>query len=123
MANYKLLTDSGCDLTAAMLQELDISVVPLYVNFRGQTLEDRVDDSVKDMFQGFRNGESATTSAVNPEGWRAAMESTLLEGKDALVLTFSSGLSTTYQSAVIAAEELREQYPDRKIYVVDTLCA
>lgn len=51
------------------------------------------------------------------------MEPALKEGKDLLVLGFSSGLSTTYQSAVIAAEELREKYPERKINVVDTLCA
>ena len=123
MANYKLLTDSGCDLTPAMLQELDIAVVPLYVNFRGQTLEDRVDDSVKDMFQGFRNGESATTSAVNPTRWEDAMEEILSAGRDVLTVAFSSGLSTTYQSAVIAAEELKEKYPQRKILVVDSRCA
>ena len=123
MVNYKLLTDSGCDLPAAMLQELGITVVPLYVEFRGQTLEDRVDDSVKELFQGFRNGESATTSAVNPTRWADAMEEILQAGQDVLTVAFSSGLSTTYQSAVIAAEELQEKYPQRKIRVVDSRCA
>ena len=75
------------------------------------------------MYAGMREGEVATTSAVNPQGWEEVIESVLAEGKDALVLTFSSGLSTTYQSAVIAATELAEKYPDRKIRVVDTLCA
>jgi DegV family protein with EDD domain len=51
------------------------------------------------------------------------MEPLLQAGKDVLVLAFSSGLSTTYNSAVIAAEDLKERYPDRKVYVVDTLCA
>ena len=51
------------------------------------------------------------------------MEEVLKTGEDALVITFSSGLSTTYQSAEIAASELREKYPERKIYVVDSLCA
>ena len=123
MVNYKLLTDSGCDLPAAMLQELGITVVPLYVEFRGKTLEDRVDDSVKELFQGFRNGESATTSAVNPTRWADAMEEILQTGQDVLTVAFSSGLSTTYQSAVIAAEELQEKYPQRKIRVVDSRCA
>jgi len=68
-------------------------------------------------------GEISTTSAVNPDGWAGVMEPVLRSGQDALVLTFSSGLSTTYQSAVIAADELMEKYPDRKVFVVDTLCA
>lgn len=75
------------------------------------------------MFDGLRQGESASTSAVNPEGWASAMEPVLAAGQDALVLSFSSGLSTIYQSAVIAADELREKYPERKIIVIDTLCA
>jgi len=75
------------------------------------------------MFDGLRNGESASTSAVNPQGWKDVIEPVLQEEKDALVLVFSSGLSTTYQSAVIAASELAEKYPARKINVVDTLCA
>ena len=51
------------------------------------------------------------------------IEPSLAEGKDAVVIVFSSGLSTTYQSAVIAGQELTEKYPDRKVYVVDSLCA
>ena len=64
-----------------------------------------------------------TTSAVNPEGWANVMEAHLAKGQDVLCMTFTSGLSTTYQSAVIAADELREKYPQRKIIVVDPLCA
>ena len=64
-----------------------------------------------------------TTAAVNPDTWEKAMEIALKEGKDVLCMTFTSALSTTHQSAVIAAEELREKYPERKILVVDTLCA
>jgi DegV family protein with EDD domain len=63
------------------------------------------------------------TAAVNPEQWAQRMEPALSRGEDVLILSFSSGLSTTYQSAVIAATELREKYPGRKILVVDTTCA
>jgi deoxyxylulose-5-phosphate synthase len=66
-----------------------------------------------------RAGESASTSAINPEGWAAVVEPVLAAGRDALVITFSSGLSTTYQSAVIAAQELQEKYTDRKVLVVE----
>src|SRR5699024_5669637 len=65
----------------------------------------------------------ATTSAVNVAEYTAMLEPLLQAGKDVLVLAFSSGLSTTYQSSVIAVNELAEQYPDRKICTVDTLCA
>ena len=75
------------------------------------------------MPHGLRAGEAATTAAVNPEGWASVIAPVLEAGQDALVLAFSSGLSTTYQSAVIAAGELMEQYPGRTVRVVDTLAA
>lgn len=75
------------------------------------------------MYADLRAGKVATTSAVNPEQWKEIMEPLLEKGEDILVLAFSSGLSTTYQSASIAAQELRERYPERTISVVDSLCA
>ena len=115
MSNFRIVTDSGSDLTQAMIDSLNISVVPLMVNFKGQTQPDNVDDGVQDFYNGLRAGEVATTSAINPTGWAEKIEPILAGGQDALVITFSSGLSTTYQSAVIAAEELAEKYPDRQI--------
>ena len=123
MAAYQIITDSGCDLPAWKLAELDVISTPLFVRFRGEDRPDCVDDSIKEIYDGLRAGESATTAAINPAGWEAIIEPVLQGGKDALVLTFSSGLSTTYQSAVIAAAELEEKYPDRKVCVVDSLCA
>lgn len=121
--SYRILTDSCCDLPKAMLQQLDVHAVPLTLNFRGQELTDTSDDDLKIFYDAYRAGESATTSAINPQAWKKYMEAELQLCDDLLVLAFSSGLSTTYQSAVIAAEELKESYPGRKIYVVDTLCA
>ena len=124
MANYKIITDSACDLPESMLKELDVTIAPLSVLFRGENRTDSVEDSkIKEIYDGLRGGENATTSAANPEGWTLAMEPVLAEGFDALVLAFSSALSTTYQSAVIAAGELKEKYPQRKILVLDTLSA
>ena len=123
MSNYQIITDSCCDLPVEKIQELNLSVVQLNLLFRGQSRLDAVTDDIKEVYNGLRAGESASTSAVNPEGWAAAIEPVLKQGRDALVLTFSSGLSTTYQSAVIAANDLKEQYPDRTVKVVDTLCA
>ena len=123
MPNYNIVTDSCCDLRPETYEQLNLTVVPLSMEFRGQVREDRSDDSIKEVYAALRAGESAQTAAVNPDRWLNAMEPHLAEGRDVLVMAFSSGLSTTYQSAVIAAEELREKYPERTIYVVDTLCA
>ena len=120
---YQIITDSCCDFTADMYQQLSLSVQPLTITYNGETFPDRNDDSLKEMYDGFRAGQSASTSAVNPDSWGCRMRSVLERGEDALVLAFSSGLSTTYQSAVIAAEELKAEFPDRRILVSDTLCA
>lgn len=121
---YKIITDSACDLPASMLEQLQVIAVPLIVNFRGEARTDSVADAeVNALYHAMRNGETATTSAVNPDGWTRVIEPVLVAGQDALVLAFSSGLSTTYQSAVIAANDLMEQYPHRKVLVVDGRCA
>ena len=121
--SYRIVTDTCCDFPQYMYRELDLSVVSLRVNFQGQTLSSYSEQWLKDMFGGLRAGEVATTSAANPTDWQSVMEPLLQAGEDLLVLAFSSGLSTTYQSAVIAANELLDTYPDRKIHVVDTGCA
>ncbi len=123
MSNYQILTDSGCDLPRDVLTQLGVQSVPLTVNFRDESLNDSVDDTIKTIYDGLRAGESASTSAVNPDRWASLIEPVLKQGQDVLVIPFSSGLSATYQSAVIAADELREQYPDRQIFVVDSLSA
>ena len=123
MADYKIITDSCCDLPVDMIASLDIHMISLNLHFRGETLKDSVTDEIKTVYDAWRAGEAATTSAVNPQQWAEGIEPVLADGRDALVLTFSSGLSTTYQSAAIAAQELQEKYPQRKIRVVDGLCA
>jgi len=121
--DFQIITDSCCDFPTPMYGQLGLTFVPLTVAFRGNTFDDKNDGSLKDMYAGLRAGEAAKTSAVNPSRWSQVMEESLAAGKDVLVLAFSSGLSTTYQSAVIAAGELKEKYPERKIQVIDTLCA
>lgn len=121
--SYQILTDSCCDFPTEYYEKLNLTMVPLSVDFRGEVFDDKNDDSLKTLYAGLRAGEVARTAAVNPERWASAMEPVLSRGEDVLVIAFSSGLSTTYQSAVIAAEELKEKYPDRAIYVVDTLAA
>ena len=123
MSHYQIITDSGCDLPLQMRQQMNIQMTSLTLHFKGQDLPDSVSDDIRQLYADLRAGEAASTAAVNPEGWRDVIRPALQEGKDALVVTFSSGLSTTYQSAVIAAQELAEEYPQRSIRVVDSLCA
>ena len=126
METYRIITDSCCDLTQELVHELNLIYLPLYVNYKGASFPNMLDESglkTKDFYDGMRAGEMATTNAVNPSQWKEAAEAVLKAGQDVLILAFSSGLSTTYNSACIAAEELREEYPDRKIAVVDTLAA
>lgn len=123
MANFQILTDTCCDFPTEMYAELGLSFVPLNVLYKGAVHEEGIGLDVPALYAGLRAGEVATTSAVNPERWTAVMEPLLAGGNDLLVLAFSSGLSTTCQSAQIAADELTEKYPARTIRVVDTLCA
>jgi DegV family protein with EDD domain len=122
--SYRIITDSCCDFTPAQYKEFNLDFVPMTIMYKNEPHDDFLDEkSIKMVYEGLRNGETASTSAVNPDSWANAMENVLAQGQDALVLAFSSGLSTTYQSAVIAAEDLKEKYPQRKVIVIDTLSA
>ena len=120
---YRIMTDSCCDLPEELSRELNVTVVPLSITYQGRSVNNFTEEAVKDIYEALRAGEVITTSAVNPATWGSYMEPILKQGEDLLVMAFSSGLSTTYQSAVIAAEELMEKYPERKIKVLDTLSA
>ena len=126
MSEFAILTDSSADLGADMVRELDVMVLPLSFTLDGKTLQDWPDQrdmDLKTFYDRERAGAFATTSAVNVEQYVQLLEPVLKQGKDVLVLAFSSGLSSTCNSAKIAGDELREMFPNRKIYVVDTLCA
>jgi DegV family protein with EDD domain len=124
MSNYVIYTDSGCDISPALLAQWSVKLCELRFLFEGEeTSYTNRDMSEKDFYQRMRDGAAAKTSAVNVEEFKCAFEQELNEGNDVLYIAFSSGLSTTYNSARIAAEELQEQHPDRKIMVIDSLAA
>ncbi|MFG6350668.1 MAG: DegV family protein [Oscillospiraceae bacterium] len=126
MNDYTIITDSSCDLPDSLVKELELEVLPLAFIMDGKTYRNYPDNremSPKDFYNKEREGVMATTNAVNVGEASDAIESVLKQGRDVLVLAFSSGLSTTCNSFQIAAGDLAEQYPDRKVYVVDTLCA
>ena len=126
MNQFAIITDSGADLPQYLAEELNVSVLPLHFTIQGKEyadLPDRRDMEPSALYDLLRQGEMGKTSALNANDYTEIMTPVLEAGQDVLVLAFSSGLSTTYQSSVIAVEELREKYPDRKIYTVDTLAA
>lgn len=126
MSDYVLLTDSSADLTAELVAELGVEVLPLSFHMGDKTYRNWPDNreiDPKDFYRRLRAGETATTSAVNVSDYTEAVEPLVQAGRDVLIIAFSSGLSATCHSAQIAAQELSERYPDRKIWVVDSLCA
>lgn len=126
MNDYIIVTDSSADLSTELVQEAGVEVLPLRFTIEGQTKYNWPDNremDPKEFYSRLRGGEMATTAAVNMDQYLTMLEPVLQAGKDVLVLAFSSGLSATYDSARLAGEELREKYPERKLFVVDTLCA
>lgn len=126
MSDYIIITDSSCDLPDSLVKELELEVLPLSFIMDGKTYRNYPDN--REMSPGAfygkqREGLMATTNAVNVGEAADAIEAVLKQGKDVLVLAFSSGLSATYSSFKIAADDLAGQYPGRKVYTVDTLCA
>ena len=126
MSDFVILTDSSADLSENMAQQLDVRVLPLSFLLDERAYHNYPDNREMDphvFYERLRKGDVATTNAVNVAQYAEELESLLQAGRDVLILAFSSGLSTTYNSSLIAVEDLREKYPERKLYTVDTLCA
>lgn len=124
MNNYVIITDSACDIKPELLKEWGVLHESLTFRFNDSETEYK-DGSIdiKEFYDKMRAGGVAKTAAVNVETFSRNFEEHLKNGVDVLYLGFSSGLSTTYNSGRIAAEQLKEKYPDRKIITVDTLAA
>ncbi len=123
MRNYVIITDSCADLTPQMYRDLDLKVTQLDVIVEGEEPcpNDRVD--IKEIYSLLRAKKKASTAAVNIDRFLKLFREEIEAGNDILYLGFSSGLSGTYQASTVAMAELREEYPDRRLYTVDTLSA
>ena len=124
MSNYKIITDSACDIEKKDLNIWNVKSVDLSLSFINENkiwLNSEI--NIKDFYNKMRNGEVAKTSAVNVECFKIVFEEELKNNNDILYIGFSSGLSTTFNSARLAAEELKEKYVNNKIIIVDSLCA
>ena len=126
MSDYVIITDSSCDLPSDLANEMELTVLPLYVDVDGRKYANYLDEreiSFQEIYAKLRTKCPAKTSAVNMSDFIVPMEEWLAAGKDVLYIGFSSGLSSTYDAGAMAAKELAEKYPERKIYTVDSLCA
>ena len=125
MKKFQIITDSASDLPEGYYREHDVDCLKLGFNMDGKTYggEDGEDMNVKEFYAKLRAGSMPTTFQISPEQAQKHIERYAAAGKDVLCIAFSSGLSGTANSYMIAARELSEKYPERKIYVVDSLCA
>lgn len=123
MSKFVITTDNNSDLPESYLEEKGMGCVYLSYAMDGVNYTYENFLPVKDFYDRMRNGSQPTTAQVNPTDVREMMEPILKAGNDILHIAFSSGLSGSYNSSRIAAEELLEEYPDRKIVVIDSLGA
>lgn len=124
MSNYVIFTDSCCDVSPELLAQWGVPYANMTFTFDGEDKEYiSTDISNKEFYDRMRSGAHARTAAINADAFIRAFTPILEEGKDILYVAFSSGLSTTVNNANMAAQELQEIYPDRKIVIVDTLAA
>lgn len=122
---YMITCSSTADLSAQYLAKRGIPYACFHFRMDGKDYDDDLGASIpfEAFYQKIREGALPVTSQVNPEQYENMFEPILKEGKDIIHITLSSGISGTYNSAVIARDEMAERYPNRRIEVIDSLCA
>lgn len=126
MRTYKIITDSTCDLPSTVIRELDVHVIPMEYILDGvshfQDIEDEGEKTAS-FYGRLREGKVSSTSMINTARFMDVFEPYLKADQDILHISFSSALSGSYNASRMAAEELKELYPERKILVLDSIAA
>ena len=112
---YQIVSDSASDLLE--LADINFSTVPLHIVVDGTDFADDARLSVPNLLDKLRNGKSSTTACPSPDDWITAFH----DADRVFCVTITSGLSGSYNSAVIAKAIYEERYPDRKVYIIDSL--
>lgn len=122
---YILSCCSTADMTREQFENMGVHYICFHYELDGRAYADDLGESMSfdDFYRAMANGAETKTSQINPEEFMAYFEPFLQQGKDILHVTLSSGISGVFNSARMAAAELSEKYPDRKIYIVDSLAA
>lgn len=126
MNDYVLLCDATSDLPASVIEELGVQIVPMEFIMDNQIYHYEPYEkeiSSTQFYQLLREGKLSSTTQINPSIYEEIFRGILEQDKDIFYLSFTSGLSGTYQSAQIAKEMVLDEYPERKIICVDSLCA
>lgn len=123
MYNFDIYTDSSCDLPNEMIEQYNLQVMQLEVIIDENEPVLNRDIEPKSFYQMLRDGANAKTAAVTPGFFEEYMRKSLEAGKDILYIGFSSGLSATYNNGAMMIEELKEEFPERKLLYIDSLCA
>ena len=125
MAEYCISCCSTADLTKEYFDKRGIHYVCFHYELGGTDYLDDLGQTMPpaELYRRMLSGEEVKTSQVSIGEYADFFRKMFEEGKDILHLTLSSGISGSYNSACIAAEQVKEEYPNRKIYVVDSLAA
>ena len=126
MKNYVIVTESTADLPQDLADELGITIIPMVFGFENESYLNYPDNREMDIhkfYERVKKGERSTTALINSKTFEEKFEPILKTGNDILYIGFSSGLSGTYNASLIAAEELKQKYPDSTIVCIDTLAA
>lgn len=118
-----MLTDSACDLPEDVIKEYDIDVMPIIVIDDDTEYLDNVTIKPKTLYDNMRKGKVYKTSQIPVNTFQDKFEEIAKEGRSTIYIAFSSGLSATYQSAVLTRDNLKEEYPDLDITIVDSKAA
>ena len=124
--SYVIVSGATGDMPQSIIEEYGIHVIPMMVRIGEQDYlyhPDEKELSCKDFYKKISEGAESVTSQITPIVFKELFEKYLKEGKDVLYIAFSSGLSGTVNSARLVAQELLEDYPERKIECIDSLCA
>ena len=122
---FRIVTDTSSNLPTAYLQAENITVIPFTFHTESgeQSCMDTASFDAKAFYTAMRNGEKVTTSQIPPQRFVDNIRPMLENGEDVLFVSMSSGISGSYASGQIAARQLREEFPDRKLLLVDTYSA
>jgi len=123
MVSFEIFTDSCCDLPKELVEKCNLQVMQLEVTIDDKAPVLNRDVESKVFYDQLRAGANAKTNAVTPGFFEEHMRKSLEEGKDILYIGFSSGLSVTYNNGVMIMSELQDEFPERKLMHIDTLCA
>ena len=123
MSDYVITTDSNSDVLPEFIKENDLTIIPQYYSFGDTVYGDELNMPPHEFYEIMRKGELPKSQANNPAVIRDKFEKILKEGKNILHIAFSSALSGSCNNVVMTANELLEDYPDRKIMVFDSLNA